>query len=551
MKRLTSSLWRLSTPRALLLLMAGLSLFMAWHWMADAANKMPWHRNLSMDVHHLVDGLSLNSGVPPARVEHPGFTGRFLVALDLRLRHHLGTSQVWNLEALAAAPDPLREFPALVQAARLHACLLVLLLILGAAGLVYLITSRLENACITVGLLAGCSTLLFHGVLLRPELLAGLFGWVVAMICVWQGVACRTALPHQGWLTLAGLGCGLAVLSSVLGAFALLLCYAWCWIAARNPRKPESINLYKAADFRHGMTPAVIAGAMFLLLLSVPQGTDSLGPAAAFRLRAAALCVGLLPLVSLGAGRHPAVDFVLLRLREASYLGAGALASLLFCYAVLCAVMPAPAAAEYIARLLDMLFSPTAFVHTFLTTEPSMLNEWSHYIQEAPFLVMVTPILALGVCFLPRIPAREKSFTALLLAGTMGTGWLLGHGSFHDSYSMLLHVPLLLLWALGLSLFKIGGEIPAGSGHTPWPFPVVAVSILVLLCTAPLRLQVKFSNYQPEAIQPVSDLNITYLYDHAFHPRPYLDLMERHYGSRADFSHHFTSFLKESASGKP
>ncbi|MDP2138461.1 MAG: hypothetical protein Q8J74_11485, partial [Candidatus Didemnitutus sp.] len=118
--------------------------------MAFISANDPWYRNTDMNIHNMVDALAINASQSPNTVDQPGLPSKFLLALDYRLRHELGLLPVWNLHQFGASPDPLHEIPALIRIARIHSRILVILLILAAAGLIHVVTRELESACLTV-----------------------------------------------------------------------------------------------------------------------------------------------------------------------------------------------------------------------------------------------------------------------------------------------------------------------------------------------------------------------------------------------------------------
>ena len=144
----------------LMVVLAAAALFLSWVYMALISRTDPWYRNTDMNMHTLVDALALNADVRPNPFAQPAIPLKYLLALDYRVRHELGALPIWNLNRLGRRPDPVQEFPALVHVERFHSRVLIILLIIGAAGLTYNVTRELGAACFTVILLCGCTGLL-------------------------------------------------------------------------------------------------------------------------------------------------------------------------------------------------------------------------------------------------------------------------------------------------------------------------------------------------------------------------------------------------------
>lgn len=538
----------LAAHRPLLTGLALLSLLLAWFYQGAISRTDPWYRNANMNIHNLVDALAINSGIAPVRIEQPGFTTKYLLALDYRLRHHAGVLPVWNLKLFAASPEPLEEIRTLVHVGRVHSRVLVLLFILTGAGLAWLVSREFETACLTVVLLCGSSGLLFHGLLTRPELLCGWLGGVLALFCTWRGTSARQAWRNQLWIFLAGLLVGLAALAQLPGIYYLAVCFAWCWLAATLADQVEvAVTGREPASIKSGLLPLVSSLVVLWVLHDLLQSEAPPGTDAAVRLRVAAVIVGILPLLPLATGRHRIWSFLLGRTREFTLLGGGVLAALPLGWLALRAVMPGPQALEYLSGVLTLALDPGPFLKIFSAASPNAGRVFVQFFRDSPFLLLGAATATTSVMLARAIPSRLKAFIALLFVSALGMILLMCRGNFLTPYSLYVQVPLLLLLSLSLGALARCRPDPSAAPDGNWPGPVIITAALVLVLTVYLRLQPKYAIFQDDAGRPVNDMTVTFLYEHSAHPRDYLKAMADHYGNRQHFTEALERYLDDPA----
>lgn len=531
--------------RTIVLALALGALAFAWANMAFISRTDPWYRNTDMNIHNMVDALAINSDFAPNPFPQPGVPLKYLLALDFRIRHELGILSAWNMQQFGNSPDPLGEIRHLVGIERVHSRVLVMGLILAAAWLVRTLTQQTDAACLAIILLCGSSGLLFQGLLSRPELLCVAFGNVLALLCTWRGTLSPTNLGRSGWLFLAGLLGGLAMLEKLPGICYVGVCYTWCWLAAwlgSAQARPE-----KTAGYWHGAIPATAAAAVLLLLSVMEQFHDDLGPVVLLRLRVAATIIGLLPLVALWPGASRGGVFLRERARELALLGGGALAAFPLSYALLRGVMSEPQASRYMTGVLHFLVNPAPYMKNFLVTDPDMVREFKLFVQEAPVLFLGALLLSIVLAFARAAPMRLKAFTGLLLVTAMGLALLMSRRHFYAQYSIFPQVPLALIWALsifGLSLGRRAGESADGP-H--WTAPLFITAAFLLMLPAWFTTKSVYHSFQYDYTLPVNPLTVTFLYDHDAHIPAYRQIMQEHYGSREKFATNLQKYLADPA----
>jgi len=526
--------------------LAACALIYAWGCMAAISRNDPWYRNTDMDMHNLVDALAINSGVAPVGIDQPALPTKYFLALDFRIRHHLGVLSAWNLEGLAASVEPLDEIRSLIHIERIHSRVLVIFFILAAAGLVYAVTELIEPFCLAVILLAGNSGVLFHGLLSRPDLFCVGFGAVLAVRCAWLATSARSPLLHSGWLFLAGIFCGLSFLSKLPGLLYLPACYVWCWLAALHSgsRIPEPAATSNGRTTRFGLLPAGVGVATLWLVDRLMQTQAVFSATASLRLRLVATTAALLPVLPLVGRPRGWGRFLLARGHELAVLGGGALASLLLGYGSLRAVMPGPAADSYLAHVLQLMFDPDPLMKYFLGATPNAAREFLSFVKEAPFL-FAGGAAAAGLSLLRSAPRLLRLFCLLLLLLGVGMALLLSRRYFLDQFSVYAHVPLLLVWPV--ILFALGVWRPKEGAGAPWAIPVLLAAASVILLSAYFQLRPKYTAFQPDVALPVNELTLTFIYAHNAHPQKYRQIMQDHYGDRKSFAAKLNEYLADPA----
>jgi hypothetical protein len=320
--------------------------------------------------------------------------------------------------------------------------------------------------------------------------------------------------------------------------FYLLMCYAWCWLAAWTDGAGSAPA--EKSDLRDGLWAAA-SGAMILgLLIHLAGLSDAIGPVALVRIRLAAGLVALLPLLVLWPGPNPAVRFLLGRCRELALLGGGALVAIGLSYVAVRGVLTDPNASNYLAGVLQFVFDPGPTMKNILTAEPDLGRELAHFFKETPLLLTTGLGLILGFQWIRLTPPRLRAFIGLLVGTGLGMTLLMSRRYFFYPYLIFTQVPLLLAWPL--ILFGAGAwrprTSPAEGIH--WTVPISMVAAFALMLTGYFRLQPKYRDYQSDAGLPVSELTLIQLFDHDVLPQRYQQIMANHYGDRK----HFASVLE-------
>ena len=168
------------------------------------------------------------------------------------------------------------------------------------------------------------------------------------------------------------------------------------------------------------------------------------------------------------------------------------------------------------------------------------------FIRESPFLFAGTTGLLVVVILLRAVPPRFKLFISLLWVNAVVMAWLLAYRGFQDQFSLFVQVPLVLVWPLSLHALGLwrSGNSP---GEAHWATPLLITASAVLLFTAVFRLEPKLRSAQTETLPPVSELTLTFLYDHDAHPARYREIMHQHYETREKFSVALAQFLANPA----
>jgi len=135
----------------------------------------------------------------------------------------------------------------------------------------------------------------------------------------------------------------------------------------------------------------------------------------------------------------------------------------------------------------------------------------------------------------------------LLLCQGLGMTALMSQRQFLDQYSIFAQVPLLLAWAFGLASLQDWWRDRSPASEQRWPVALATAAAFILVLTAPLDLRSKYHGYQNDASLPVSELTLTYLYDHDAHPPAFLAALKSRYPTRAEFAAELNLFLSTPA----
>lgn len=531
--------------RALASALALLAIATVWFHLSAIARTDPWYRNVDMNIHNMADALSLNSGVPPNQIDQPAVPTKLLLALHYRLMHHTGILPTWNLATFDTSPDPLREFPRLINALRIPNRVLLIMLLVGVAVFVWTISRELAPAALALLLFAGSPAIVFHGMLSRPELFCVLFGCVLALLCTVQATSTDRLARRHLWLLLAGCLCGVALLDKLLGVAYLGMCCAWCWISAAagsNPTPDRGQGLSRESGW--DLLPAISGLALLGLLHVMEPDHEKLGETALLRLRLAALGVAVMPLLPLWPGDGLLHKFCVARVREMATMGAGLLAALTATYLTLRALLSAAAASDYLARVLSLLADPRRMVEQLAdSSQPSLV--FMQHLQENAGVFLGAITLTAVLFAASRVPSRLRLLTSLLCATALGVVAILSKRHFTIHYEIYYLTPLYLAGTLALwALLKNLGSYRLCIRPL---LPVALIAANVLLAFSRTRIQQHYAVYQDDAQLPVNELTLTLLFDHDAKPHAYLDIMAAHYGDRAGFRRAIDAFLADPA----
>lgn len=191
-----------------------------------------------MDASATQDVLLLNSGHPPAHLDHPKYVMAVAQAFEARLLRLGGLVSVANLQDLARAPQPLLAVAELNDRLRQVHALLSWLLVLLLSGLLWRLYPRVRwlplLALPLLGLQAGP---LYNALTMRTELYS-----LLLLACgLWIPVLTQAASPRRRLAAalLMGLLWGLALLNKVQSLSLLLLLPAFAAYVGYAFRRSE------------------------------------------------------------------------------------------------------------------------------------------------------------------------------------------------------------------------------------------------------------------------------------------------------------------------
>lgn len=524
--------------RASVLTLASAAFAIAITCMLLIAQATPWYRNTDMNMHNVVDALALNTDIAPNPFAQPATPLKALLAVNYRVQHALGWLPVANLDQLAATSDPVRALPPLVRAGCTQQTLLVLLTILAGAGLVYSLTREFDAAIMAIILLSGSAGLLFQGLLIRPELLCVALGNIGSLWCANRATRAKDASRRHLWIFAAGLLVGCSTLEKLPGLLFSLPCLAWCLLHPLKARGDAG---------RRDWTPILptVAGIGVLLLLhALMNSPGKLVDDAVNRLRYFAFAGALLPLL-----RHPGLTtdwraVVRGGIRDAAMLGGGILLVLPLTYLLLRATLSPANTLLYLTGVLNFLAAPTPYMAQLAPAE-NLGAEILRSLQETPLLFAVGLALPVMAVVMRGAPRHLRLMSSLLVGVGIGFVLVLSRRHFSDQYSIFAQVPLLLALPLAFSGLLRPGTGTCASGDRHWLIVPALVAAFVLCLGVYIRLQPKHYYFQDDIRLPVSELTLTFLFDHDAHPARYRQLMQDHYQDRVGFRRHLDHYLED------
>lgn len=528
------------THRIVVLSLTLIALALAGLWMSLLRQDTPWYRNTNMNMHVMVDALALNAGVPPKPNPQPAIPLKLMLAANYRVLHAMDVLPVATLDAFARHDDPLRTIPSLIRVGLAQQAFLVLLVILASGGMVYSITRELDAACLTVILLSGSTGLLFHGALMRPELLCAALGTVGALWCTWLATSARGQQGRQLWLFSAGIVIGVAMLESPAGLILLVPCFLllWCHFN-RTGSRPAGDRLDWSC-----LLPMIAGGAMLWIMHEAGQNHDKLNASTVLFLRIFAVATSLLPLLNFASGRAGRWQTSIRRCsRDIAMISGGILCAVFLLYSVLRWMLSSAGATHYLAGLLNLMVHPADYL-TPLGSKDNIISGILKLLRESPILFLGGTALAIIVSYTRAAPRHLRLIVPLLAGTGIFSLYLMSRGYFTDQYSIFAQVPLLISCALGFSAMRRSWSPPDADPGSHWLSAPVLTTAFILGLTVYLKLQPKHNFFQDDASLPINEFTLTFIYDHDAHPDRYVQIMQDHYQSRGDFRKHLMRYIE-------
>jgi hypothetical protein len=379
-----------------------------------------------------------------------------LLAMDYRIRHGLGQLDVWNLGELDAQPNPLTSIPNLISAGREHSRILVSAFIVLVGIVIYVLCRSVKMAALGVIFVAGSSGLMFHGLLVRPELLCTLLGQVLALACIWCGIQAGFR-PWGGlWFAAAGLCAGFAILEKLPG---LLYLFVYCtWVIVDALVKKTLVDAVGPSRERlpgwqidlSWIVISVGATVGFILFLGKHSGEIKPFQVTRLLLISGALAGGAfliyLPLFEkLGHGLQAS-------LRRSLLLGSGAMVSLPLSYLFLRQTMSRIDASNYLALVVRVIISPNDVIKAY-ASNTSVFSEFIKFISYNPWLLtFAISATILAWIFVKNQYCFKVSCTILLITA-LGASMMMAKRYWAPQYIIFTQVPTILVIILFFTFF--------------------------------------------------------------------------------------------------
>ena len=533
------------------ILFMGLALFMmlvSVRNLAEISKSDPWTHNLDMDVCNAVDSLLINSGIRPG-ADQPGLVMKSLLAMDYRIRHRLGYLDVWNLGGLDAQPNPLTAIPNLISAGREHSRILVSAFIAMVGVVIFVLCRSVKMAALGVIFVAGSSGLMFHGLLVRPELLCTLLGQVLALACIWCGIQAGFR-PWGGlWFAAAGLCAGFAILEKLPG---LLYLFIYCtWVIGDALVQKTLVNVAgpsskRLPGWRKDLSCILIlVGATVGFVLFLDRHSGEIKPFQVTRLLliSGALAGGAfliyLPLFEkLGHGLQ-------VSLRRFLLLGSGAMVSLPLSYLFLWPTMGKSAASNYLAQVVRVIISPTETIKAY-ASNTKVFSEFIKFIAHNPWLYAFASLATIIIWIFVKGRYRLRVACTFLLITALGVAMMMAKRYWAPQYIIFTQVPALLVIILCLHLIYESYVV----GWRPrWAFLFWAGISSGACAWTVINIQELnswYPKYQSGYLTEIS-CQVDMLYSSGIYPSDYLSLMKKHYGSADSFQKKLRDLLQVNA----
>jgi len=399
-------------------------------------------------------------------------------------------------------------------------------------------------ACLNTILLSASAGLLFHGMLMRPELLCAWFGNILAVIFVWKAVSHPSGLMKNTLLWLSGICCGLATLGKIPGICYLGVVISWCMIAPildgkQKQKHPSQISFWII------LFPLLTGLSNLFLLSHLTVIYNDLSPIVLTRLRAAAVIVSIAPILLYIPVQNRLLAFLIQRFKEITILASGTLSVIPLTYVFLRYFVMKTGAAEYIVGTIHFVMNPSPQIASIIRPESAMLEECLNFFYETPLLIITTIGFVILVCALRGISNQSKAAAVIMILTGLGMALVMSRRSFTDQYSILIEVPLILALSISIHAFSKWWRQRHPSPKQHWGAPIAFTTAFILVLSVYLRLEPKYSNYEDDRDLPVREFTVTFIYDHDAHSEAYRNVMKYHYTTRTEFMNALNLYLAE------
>ncbi len=521
----------------------GIGVINTWVSLEEIERSDHWFRNADMNVHNMVDALSINADVAPNMIDQPGVPLKYLLALNYRLEHERGNLPVWNLERFAASPEPLHEIRPLIRAERSFSRMVVIGFIIAGGFLGYQLSGSVFIGGLIALLLCGSSGLVFHGFITRPELMCVFWGGILALFCTDRGLKSSPRWTSPGWMALGGLSVGFSYLSKLPGICFLALAVSWVVVRSFGskdlPKDGSSWGRRGAAS----LIFFAVAGAALWLAAHLRVNFESIGQLPMVRLRQLAMvlagfgCVVWWQPVNL-VGRR-----VLAGVTAVALLVAGLVAVFPVCYGVFRLVMSEASASDYLARTMLLVFNPVPFLHT-VATNANWAGAFELFFRENRGLYGAALVVGLATVARSQISGRERGQIAVLVCVGFGLTLIMSKRHYLHQYNLFSQSMLLL--AMGLSFHGWYRTC-----FSAWSSRKLRLVLLMAVAGSYLfglggasRAFDWYRRYQDDAL-PNNPLTVLFLFSHDAHTKGYLDAMRDRYGDRDQFAQELQRYLAD------
>ena len=520
-----------------------IALINTWAGLKEVEKSDHWFRNADMNIHNMVDALSINAEVPPNMIDQPGVPLKYGIALYFRVEHALGNLPVWSMEEFSASAEPLYEIPPLIRAQRSFSRIVVVGFIIAGGILGYQLSGSLLVGGLTALLFCGSSGLLFHGFITRPELMCVGWGGVIALFCTDRGLQSGARWTSPLWLLFGGLSIGLSYLSKLPGICFLGLAVGWIALRSWGAKADPDDSNSEGKCWAGSLILIGVAGALFWLAAHLRVNFESLGQVPMVRLKQASAVLVFLGLVTWWQPVPAKGRAVMARVREMAVLMAGLMAVFPACFVLFRLVMNDASASDYLARTISLVLNPIPFLHTVATNENWVGTFWQ-FSRENRGLFWTALMVGGATLVGTKVPLRERWQIVLLLLIGFGLTLIMSKRHYLHQYNLFSQSMLLL--AMGLSFHAWYRSYFTGASRRSLRalLLIVGVSSFLFALGGTSRAFDWYQRYQDDAL-PDNPLTVLFFFSHDAHTRGYLDAMRSRYGDRDQFAQELQDYLAD------